>query len=150
MRTWCTAKPLPTLILYGLVGFGCGRILGPSEPLPVDVDLEGPWRGDVEVMQNTCSGDTQHDFQTWNIAQQQATVTIFFSHQEFVGTIEPDGRFSATYKELKRFEPLRFAATISGQLMPDGRLVATQTIDRTSPTPVCRIVKMYLMERFPT
>jgi len=121
----------------------CENSFAPEIPV-----LAGPWRGEIAVTENTCTGDTQDDVQTWLISQSGDFISIFFSHQEYVGTVRRGGRFDTARSAQSPDGLLLTEATISGEPRSEGRLVATEVVERSGPDSTCRIVRSYTMERF--
>lgn len=121
----------------------CENSFAPEIPV-----LAGPWRGQIDVTENTCTGDTQDDVQTWLISQSGDFISIFFSHQEYVGTVMRGGRFDTTRSAQSPDGLLQIEATISGEPRSEARLVATEIIERKGSDSTCRIVRRYAMERF--
>jgi hypothetical protein len=140
-----TGRPGTALITALALGatLACENSFAPEVPA-----LAGPWRGAIEVTENSCTGDTQDDVQTWLISQSGDVISIFFSHQNYVGTVERGGRFETERSAQSPDGTLQVAATITGAPRSEGRLVATEVVEQSGPASTCRIVRTYTMERF--
>jgi len=125
--------------------FACEDSFAPEIPA-----LAGPWRGEIAVTENTCTGDTQDDVQTWLISQSGDFLSIFFSHQEYVGMVKRGGQFETARSAQSPDGLFRVDATISGAPRSGDRLVATEVVEQSGPETTCRIVRVYTMERFGT
>ena len=142
MTTGRTGIALIAAVALG-AAVACENSFAPEVPA-----LAGPWRGAIEVTENSCTGDTQDDVQTWLISQSGDVISIFFSHQNYVGTVERGGRFETARSAQSPDGLLQVSATITGEPRSGSRLVATEIVEQSGPEATCRIVRLYTMERF--
>lgn len=142
MMTGQTGSALFVALAVGAT-LACENSFAPEIPV-----LAGPWRGQIDVTENTCTGDTQDDVQTWLISQSGDFISIFFSHQEYVGMVKRGGRFDTMRSAQSPDGLFQIEATISGESRSEARLVATEIVERKGSDSTCRIVRRYAMERF--